>query len=309
MNICSGRTQIIQWGIYILICLFLVAGCVENGTTVEETSQPEVEENAQPYFGLEFPGNTVTRFAPLIFRQEMHAPPIFTPDGKEVYWSLMGDPGGVRYMEIENGAWTDPAPAPFDRRKGGDSPFITSDGNHLLFLSWSMSGEETIHQVDRVDGEWGSPQQLPDEINQNGAHWQASMADNGDLYFGSGGQIYFARFLDGAYLEAEVMDLASDLGGGYAGSPFIAPDGSYLIFDVAGGTDADLYITFNNEEGEWDDPVLMEALNSSAHDLYANVSPDGRFLMFLSGRSGILLPYWVDGIIIEEIRLSRGEGE
>jgi hypothetical protein len=53
----------------------------------------------------------------------------------------------------------------------------------------------------------------------------------------------------------------------------------------------------------------MEILNSPAHDLYANVSPDGRFLMFLSGRSGILLPYWVDAGIIEEIRNSRGESE
>jgi len=36
--------------------------------------------------------------------------------------------------------------------------------------------------------------------------------------------------------------------------------------------------------------------------MYANVSPDGRFIMFLSGRTGILLPYWVDASIIDNYR-------
>ena len=47
----------------------------------------------------------------------------------------MDEPLGVRFMKIDNGAWTEPDKAPFDRGGQGDSPFISSDGNHLLFLS------------------------------------------------------------------------------------------------------------------------------------------------------------------------------
>jgi hypothetical protein len=42
----------------------------------------------------------------------------------------------------------------------------------------------------------------------------------------------------------------------------------------------------------------MLELNTGGHELYANVSPDERFIMFLSSRSGILLPYWVDAQVI-----------
>lgn len=311
MRICSSRSRIVQRGICLLFCLILVAGCAESSTTPEEISPPEAEEIARPYFGLDFPSSSVTRFAPAIFREELHAPPIFSPDGREVYWSLMEEPRGVRFMKIVEGAWTDPAPAPFDRRGMGDSPFITSDGNHLLFLS-SSGDLETIHQVDRVDGEWGSPQKLPDEVNANGAHWQASMADNGNLYFSHARKIYFSELNNGIYAAAVVLDLFAGPEDSYEGSPFIAPDESYLIFDYTESRTsyADLFITFRNETGGWDEPVAMEALNSDLHELYANVSPDGRFLMFLSNRSqGILLPYWVDGGIIDEIRLAGGESE
>jgi len=295
-------------GVWFLLILGMIVctGCALPSSSPVGTSptQAQDQEAALPYFGLDFPTDQVQRFAPAIFKEEMHAPPIFTPDGREVYWSLMDKPGGVRFMKIENGAWTEPAPAPFDRIKLGDSPFISSDGTHLLFLSWS-GGTETIRQVDRADGKWGSPQKLPDEVNGNGAHWQASMADNGNLYFGSAGKVYFSALENDTYTVAEVMKLFDNTDNSYTGSPFIAPDESYLIFDYAEGGTAytDLFITFRNEAGGWDKPVALDVLNSGLHELYANVSPNGRFLIFLSNRTGgILLPYWVDAGIIEDYR-------
>jgi len=252
---------------------------------------------------LDFPSSTISRFAPTIFREEMHAPPIFTPNGREVYWSFMDEPQGLRYMAIENGAWSEPALAPFDQGGLGDSPFISSDGTKLLYLTY-RSSNETIWQVEREDDGWSSSQKLPNEVNQNGAHWQASMADNGNLYFGSRGDIFFAEFVNGNYSQALDINSSINTPDAHEGSPFIAPDESYLIFDRAPHSSyADLYITFRNEADGWDEPVSLEALNSGLHDLYANVSPDGRFLIFLSNRTGgILLPYWVDAGIIEDYR-------
>jgi len=306
MNIQPGCKQILKRWTYILICLTLLTGCAEKPLAPEEANSTSVDVGAQPYFGLVFPTDTVTRFAPEIFNNELHGGPVFTPDGREVYWSFMEEPQGVRFMRIENGVWTEPAKASFDRSGRGDSPFISSDGNHLLFLSHS-GGAETIWQVDRTDGEWGSLQKLPDEVNGNGAHWQASMADNGNLYFGSRGEINFTEFVDGSYAQAVVLNPSINTPDAIEGSPFVAPDESYLIFDRAPHSAyADLYITFMGENGDWGEPIAMDAINGGMHELYANVSPDGRFIMFLSNRSGgILLPYWVDAEIIEEYRLQE----
>jgi len=303
MKLKPGCELTIKRWTYILICLSLLAGCAEKTSAPKEDVSTSVEEGAQPYFGLDFPSDTVTRFAPEIFKKELHGGPVFTPDGREVYWSFMEEPQGVRYMEIENGAWTEPAKASFDRSGQGDSPFISSDGNHLLFLSHS-SGGESIWQVDRADGKWGSPQKLPDEVDQNGAHWQTSMADNGNLYFAARGEIFFAEFINGSYAQAVELNPFINTPDAHEGSPFVAPDESYLIFDRAPNSSyADLYITFWDEVAGWGEPVALEALNSGLHELYANVSPDGRFIMFLSNRTGgILLPYWVDAEIIEEYR-------
>jgi Tol biopolymer transport system component len=303
MSIDSLRKKAgLNW-INLLIFLMILAACSQSPLDINENTPEPDQQEAQPYLGQEFPGSAVIRFAPSIFKDEMHAPPIFTPDGREVYWSMMGEPLGVRYMRIENGAWTEPTKAPFDRIGQGDSPFISADGTRLLFLSWSTSGQEAIRQVDREDGNWGTPHLLPDVVNDYGPHWQASLADNGNLYFGAEGNLYFSASENGNYVLAEIMELSRVLENGYDGSPFIAPDESYLIFDR--GVDysrSDLYITFRNADLEWSDPIPMDALNSDGNDLYANVSPDGRFLMFLSSRSGILLPYWVDANIIEEYR-------
>ncbi len=212
-------------------------------------------------------------------------------------------------MKIEDGVWTEPALAAFERSSKSDSPFLTPDGNTMFFMSGDNSGIERIWQVDREAGEWGSPRKLAEEVNQYGAHWQASMAANGNLYFSSKGEIFCSKFIDGTYLNAQKLDFLINTENAYEGSPFIAADGSYLIFDRAENySDADLYITFKNSDGSWDEPVEMKVLNTGAHDLYANVSPDGRFIMFLSGRmGGILLPYWVDAGLIEELRTSDGQ--
>jgi hypothetical protein len=298
-NLTSG-----VW-LWLIVGLILWTGCSSPpvGTAPTQAQEQEQEQaTALPYFGLDFPTDQVQRFAPAIFKEEMHAPPIFTPDGREVYWSLM-DSRGLMFMKIENSVWTDPAPAPFDRGGQGDSPFINSDGTRLLYVSAGLTNE-IIKQMERQEDGWGSPEMLPEEVNSHGAHWQASMADNGNLYFGSEGEIFFAEFVNGSYAQALELNSSINTTDAHEGSPFVAPDESYLIFDRAPNSSyADLFITFRNDAGEWDDPVALEALNSGLHELYANVSPDGRFMIFLSNRTGgILLPYWVDAGFIEDYR-------
>ena len=120
-----------------------------------------------PYLGQDMPGMQPVRFAPGIFIEELHAPPIFSPDGHEVYYSLMDlNPGDILFMKLVNGIWSDPAVAPFSSSEGSDSPFISSDGTKLVFLSRQNAvNGENIWVVEKNNGEWGTPSILGNEVN------------------------------------------------------------------------------------------------------------------------------------------------
>ncbi len=254
-----------------------------------------------PYFGQDLPGMQPVRFAPGIFIEELHAPPIFSPGGDEVYWSLMDlQPGDILFMKLVDGIWTDPAVAPFSSSEGSDSPFISSDGNKLVFLSRQNAAHgENIWVVEKNNGEWGTPSMLGNEVNQFEPHWQASIADNQNLYFG-GADIYFSEFVNGNYTTAQILGSAINTDDGLETTPFIASDESYLIFARVHGSSpySNLFISSKNIDGSWSEAVKMSGLSSIYHELYPNVSPDGRFMMFLSMRAGGLLPYWVDAQVI-----------
>jgi Secretion system C-terminal sorting domain/WD40-like Beta Propeller Repeat len=268
----------------------------------QSTTEKNVNTLFGPYFNLSFPSTVATRFAPNIFTEELHAPPIFSPDGEEVYWSLMSSTQrDILYMKLTDGIWSDPAAAPFSFSEGSDSPFISSDGTKLFFLSvHNATTSENIWLVEKVNGVWGIPNMLGNEVNQAAPHWQASMADNNNLYYGGNGDIYFSEYQNGNYTTAQKLGAQINTDNNYETAPFIARDESYLIYGGMQGSSlySDLLICFKQADGSWSEAIAMTELNTEAHELYANVSPDGRFLMFLSGRTGILLPYWVDAQII-----------
>ena len=91
------------------------------------------------------------------------------------------------------------------------------------------------------------------------------------------------------------------------GSPFVAPDESYLLFvggrrpDALGGDD--IYISLRGRSGQWTAPVnLGEPINSGSHDMCPIVSPDGKYFFFHSQRSGSSDIYWMDSGFLESFR-------
>jgi len=88
--------------------------------------------------------------------------------------------------------------------------------------------------------------------------------------------------------------------------PFIAPGESYVIFASTrpGGLGGpDLYISFRNARGEWDEPKNMgPSVNSAASDYTPILSPDGRSLFFTSSREGQDDIFWIDAGVIAALR-------
>jgi Tol biopolymer transport system component len=78
-----------------------------------------------------------------------------------------------------------------------------------------------------------------------------------------------------------------------------------LIFSHKPGTDttSDLFISFRNRDGTWRDAIrLGRNINSDAHEVCPVVTRDGKYIFFISMKSGKPQMYWVDAKIINELK-------
>jgi hypothetical protein len=177
--------------------------------------------------------------------------------------------------------------------------------------------DSDIWYVERTEsGGWSEPTNLGALNGQGPDDYYTSISSDGTLYFskfeahGAGGDLHRSQLLDGAYGEPELLSAPLSTGSSEH-DPFIAPDGSYLIFtsDRPGGYgEGDLYISFRNSDGTWSDPRNMgDDINSPGYDFCAMLSPDGKYLFFTRtiNRNGDI--YWVDAAVIEELRPDTSE--
>ena len=280
------------------------------------------------YLGQAEPGDKPQLFAlDIVTTQYMlHGNVGFTPDGREAYWSGTFPAAGsdgldyqILMMKQVKGVWRAPQLAPFCRIEfQDDSPHIAPDGKKIFFLSKRplkrgepLSDRENIWYAERKGDAWGEPTYLGDEINSLSAHWQVSTDLKGNLYFG--GQdpdgttmrdIFVSRYKNGKYLKPEKLDStvsSADL----EHSPFIAPDGSYLIFSRASQqrTQLGIFISFKKKEGRWGEAVcLNDIIGCPAATQCTSVTPDGKYLFYISWGSSNWASYWIRSDFIEKMR-------
>ncbi len=297
-----------------------------------------------PYLGQNPPGTTPEVFAPGIVSTG-HGERIaaFTPDGRELYFMLYGAPHGVvLLMQRQDDRWTEPRVAPFSARYNGEFT-LSPDGETIVFSSNRplVGGGDPLDTyyswiMERRGSGWGEPRPFGPHINAEGTYaGYPSISSTGDLYFFSDREgtvgaddIFVSRLLDGEYVAPE------NLGGSVNSEqdevdPFIAPDGSYLVFSrrAKGSGNVDLFVSFREPSGTWTTARnLGEPVNSSASDYCPTVSPDGKYLFFTSSRrlhgpysptpltyeqklkvldspgSGETDIYWVDALVIQRLR-------
>lgn len=271
------------------------------------------------YFGQTPPGSTPELFAPEIFNgaHGYHTPIVFSPDLTEAIWSPMEMKANLMYSKMTNGVWSTPIELNFGFERGTGDGAFSPDGKELYFVSFQppqpgAPERERIWFVKRNEDTWQAPHLIDDVIVAHPTHWTFSFAKNKNLYFTSeidgvrGEQdIYVARFDGEKYLPPEDLGEAINSDGKDL-APYIAPDESYLIFTRIGKNTkkTDSYISFKMNDGTWSEAIDMGTpINSDYHDLAPAVTPDGKYLFFLSQREGDNRIYWVDTKIIEELRL------
>lgn len=104
--------------------------------------------------------------------------------------------------------------------------------------------------------------------------------------------LYIARWAKGTYQAPENLGPTINTAANEV-EPWIAPDGSYLIFSATGRSDStgryDLYLSRRNGNS-WQRPQPLASTNTPASEFNQSVSPDGRWLYFSSTRPHNGLP-------------------
>ncbi len=238
----------------------------------------------------------------------------FSPDGQQLYFTL----NYHRYLEeqerptdgaprlalftarLQGEAWEEPQLLPFSGTYNDYEPVLAQDGSLLIFntrrpyAGEPAPEENDLWMAERRGQEWLEPVPITTVNTFDGFEAYASITTDRTIVFVKGWEtesgsisydLFWSRFENGEFLEPELHPVSEVRWG--EGDPWIAPDGSYLIFtrwdDAIGWEETvDLYISFA-DEGQWTPPAAVDWLNTSNAEFSPVVSSDGQWFYYRSG--------------------------
>ena len=252
------------------------------------------------------PLHNATLFAPAIISTgDYESHPTFTPDGRDMYFLKMA-PNFSRWSifvsRYKDGGWSLPEVAPFSGQYQDADPYITADGKHFYFISdrpVDAGGERQSHHdiwvMDKTTSGRSAPRHLPGPINSDADEFYPIALKNGTLYFGSlrkeangVSDIYRAvPQKDGSYAVENLGLPVNTQAGEY--EAFITEDERLMLLAITRRPDSlgdiDLYVSHKRPNGKWSEPVnLGPEINSPGRELSPKLTPDGKYLVWMSCR-------------------------
>tara|TARA_R110002096_G_C14653390_1_gene726658 strand:- start:308 stop:1213 length:906 start_codon:yes stop_codon:yes gene_type:complete len=292
----------------LFVLALLLTACKTKKQHSKDSNSPTMET---AYFGEKAPGMIPKLFAPKIVSPNGNFEGgTFSPDMKEFYFSRKNGKYKKRtffVIKYENNSWGQEFET--DIRW----PQFSQDGNMMY------GGRE---YRERTETGW-SELKNQGEFLKDQAHG-ISLSLKGTYYLGfykkenkGKGSIRYSRLIDGIYENPVKMSKAINTGKDIA-HPFIAPDESYLLWDVVredGYGQADIYISFKHKDGSWLPAINMGVyINTKLQESSPRVTPDGKYFFFTRGSwevkedgstNYVGKRYWVDAKIIENLRLKQ----
>ncbi|MBT1685212.1 hypothetical protein [Dawidia soli] len=180
------------------------------------------------------------------------------------------------------------------------SPYISHDGNALLFVSNSgQDGALTVMYTAR-ETDWSTPVELPKHLSTRLNFFQgyALSADGRKLYFTCakspvvGGYDIFVSELKGTAwstpenLSAPINSRSND------GCPSFTPDGNTLYFmrcdkmDQRKAGSCQIFRTVKKSNGQWEEPVALPESINTGNAQTPRIMADGETLIFSSDKAG-----------------------
>ena len=291
--------RIVKW---IVAHACAVAGAMANATLAAPTAPYDSEKQLRH----------ATLFAPgLISTGDYESHATFTPDGREIYFLKMA-PNFSRWTifvsQYKNGSWSQPEVASFSGQYQDADPYVTADGKHLYFISdrpveegGARQSHHDIWVTDKTETGWSAPRHLPAPVNSDADEFYPIALKNGTLYFGSlrkdaNGVSDIYRAVPAKESSYTVENLGPPVNSG-AGEyeAFVTEDERLMLLAITRRPDSlgdiDLYVSHKQPDGKWSEPVnLGPEINSQGRELSPKLTPDGKYLIWMSCRVAALLP-------------------
>lgn len=263
------------------------------------------------YTGQPVPGDQAQLFAPDIMKNLAHSSPSFSPDGKEIYWSVVSRDGQHRKMYrmiFRDDSWSAPQPLFANDTYHYDQPFITHSGTELYFGSNRPDGTNDTPSMRIWKATIRDDKSLTDPRVVTGM-WTPTLSRSNMLYFVDRAEGYrnslgiYRANLTGDSLQKTLLSGEINRKSAQDWCPYISPDDRYLLFasdrDKTPG-DFDIYVSFN-KNGHWTEPAgLGSSVNTDAQERFPGLSADGRYLFFTRSTD---IPnrhelYWISASVI-----------
>lgn len=263
--------------------------------------------------GREYFGEMPPTLTPKLFAPEIVSPDgsfeggIFSPDMKAFYFTRKNGKYKQRtffVMRHDGNRWGQESET--DIRW----PQFSADGNMIY-------GGKVYRE--RTESGWSQPKSQG-EFLKDQAHG-ISLSSMGTYYFPvfreedqGHGKLGFSRLSNGEHQDPIILGPEINTGKWIA-HPYIAPDESYLMWDVVredGFGHSDIYISFKHSDGSWSPAMnLGPEINTEYQESSPRVTHDGKYLFFSRGdwqikedgsKNWVGKSYWVDAKIIERLR-------
>lgn len=242
------------------------------------------------YMGQTPPDSIPKVFAPdfISTKNLEHSSPTFSPDGKEVYWSVIRVVKDTVFQDImvtewNGNQWTKPRIASFSGNYYEGGPSFSADGNKMYIYNDKFvppggnANDIKICCLSKVANKWTNRTVIAKGFSP-------SFTRKGTVYYNGESGISRKIFKNEKYLEEEILNDKINLKGYKNWTPFVAPDESYLIFSRFNnnGDYGNLFISFRDTlTFEWSEPIHMgNQLNTWAQERFPSVSADGKYLFF-----------------------------
>lgn len=231
---------------------------------------------------------------------------ISTPQD-EVYFSIQNtseDRAVIAVMKKKNNIWQKPEITSFSGNFRNIEPFLSPDGLRLYFASnrpievtATKAKDYDIWYVQRKDtkSEWSEPINVGAPVNSKNDEFYPCVTLSGNLYFTSDAiktlgkdDILVCKWDGKQYLEPENLGLKVN-SAGYEFNAFVSPNERFIIYTCYGKEDGfgsgDLYISYKDKNGNWEDPKNLGAdLNSKQMDYCPFYDASTQILYFTSKR-------------------------
>ena len=273
-----------------------------------------------PYLGQKPPGMEPEIFAPGIVsgKGHTHGSPAVSHDLRMIYWDEREHENThhkIYYSRYVSGCWTIPQSMSFTDKWDGDTPVLSPNGHRLFFNSRRPTLENPDSKRERIwyvevrgDTEWSEPKPVSLAVNNDFLHWQVSLDKEENMYFGSErsgslglDDIFYSAYEDGEYCETQ--NLGKPVNSKYHEStPFVDPDGKYLLFVRRIARKDCIHISHKSENGKWSAPINLTEKYPDFYGTCPRVTPDGKYIFINRYENRCANIYWFDAKVIDEFR-------